>query len=48
MIQRHSLAWEGSVTVGVLKIYTWDNVLKYGTYYGLLRNFIQSASQFSR
>lgn len=44
MIQRHSLGWEGSVTVNVLKFYTGDNVLKSCTYYGLLRNFIQSAS----
>ena len=40
MIQRHSLGWEGSVTIDVLKFYTGDNVLKSCTYYGLLPNFI--------
>ena len=39
MIQRHSLGWEGSVTVDVLKLHTGDNVLKSCMYYGLLPNF---------
>ena len=48
MIQRHSLGWEGSVIVDVLKSYSRDNVLNSYTYCELLCSFIQRDSHLSR